>query len=86
MSFNNALPYWVFELAYEHDLALMSCAFDAEWFAGTHKVMPEHLINISKATFATWKFGGWNYRYSKEEIEEMKREAKEYFAKKEQEA
>lgn len=71
MSFNNALPFWVYELAYEHDLALMSCAFNEEWFSGTSKVMPEHVINISKATFDTWNYGGWNYQYSKEEIEEL---------------
>ncbi len=71
MSLNNALPFWICELAYEHDLALMSCAFDTEWFSGTSKVMPEHVINISKATFSTWKYGGWNYQYSEEEIAEL---------------
>ncbi len=67
-----ALPWWVYELSYEHELALMSCAFDAEWFSGTSKVMPEHAINISRATFSTWNYGGWNYEYSEEEIEAMK--------------
>lgn len=67
-----ALPFWVYDLAYEHDLALMSCAFDSEWFAGTSKSMPEHVINISKATFSSWEIGGWNYESSKEEVENLK--------------
>lgn len=67
-----ALPGWVYELEYEHNLALMSCAFEEEWFSGTSKVMSDNAIAISKATFSTWKYGGWNYQYSKEEIEELK--------------
>lgn len=55
------LPFWIYELAHERDLALMSCAFNAEWFAGTSKVMPEHAIKINTATFETWEPGGWNY-------------------------
>ena len=56
-----ALPFWVYHLAYEHDLALMSCAFDAEWYSGTHKDTPEHVIKMSKATFASHEKGGWNF-------------------------
>jgi hypothetical protein len=66
-----ALPWWVYELEQEQKLALMSGAFNEEWFSGTSKVMPEHVINISKATFSTWKYGGWNYQYTKEEIAEL---------------
>ncbi len=72
MSFN-ALPWWVYEVAHERELAFMSCAFENEWFSGTSKCMPEQVIKISKATFSTWNYGGWNYQYSKEEIEELKR-------------
>jgi hypothetical protein len=61
MSWNNVLPWWVYDLAYEHDLANMACAFDAEWFAGTHRCMPNHVIRHSQATFASWEQGGWNY-------------------------
>lgn len=60
MSWNNVLPWWVYELEYEHTIASMSCAFDAEWFAGTHRVMPAHVIRASTATFASWEQGGWN--------------------------
>jgi hypothetical protein len=72
MSFNNVLPWWVYSLEYEHNLAKMSCAFEEEWFAGTHKESPDNIISISKATFGTWKYGGWNYEYSEEEINELK--------------
>ncbi len=55
-----ALPWWVYEVKHEHDLALMSCAFNDEWLAGTSKLLPDHVIAISKATFKTWEPGGWN--------------------------
>lgn len=55
-----ALPFWVYDAIYEHDLAKMQCCFEDEWFAGTHKQLPKHVINMSKATFKTWDEGGWN--------------------------
>jgi hypothetical protein len=39
----------------------MQCCFEGEWFAGTHKQLPEHVISISKATFKTHDEGGWNH-------------------------
>jgi len=66
MSWNNVLPWWFYELEYEHWLASMSCAFEQEWFSGTSKVLPEHVINISKSTFKSWDIGGWNYECEKE--------------------
>ena len=68
MSWNNALPFWVYASSHEHELAKMSCAFEEEWFSGTSRELPKHLLSTSKATFSSWKYGGWNYRYSKEEI------------------
>lgn len=56
-----ALPWWVYEVEYEHMLAKMSCAFEEEWFAGTSRELPDHVISISKATFCTWEHSGWNY-------------------------
>lgn len=61
MSWNNALPMWFYELEYEHYLALASCATEDEWFAGTSKVMPKYVIDISRATFKTHDVGGWNH-------------------------
>jgi len=61
MSWNNVLPWWVYELEKEHWYASMSCAFDDEWFSGTSKVMPPHVIEISKATFESWEEGKWNH-------------------------
>lgn len=61
-----ALPWWVYELEIEHNLASMSCAMESEWFSGTPKCMPEHVINISRATFKTWDIGGWNYCITEE--------------------
>ena len=66
MGWNNVLPWWFYELEYEHWLASMSCAFEEEWFSGTSKVLPEHAINISKATFKSWDIGGWNHECEKE--------------------
>ena len=66
MSWNNVLPWWFYELEYEHWLASMSCAFEEEWFSGTSRVLPEHVINISKSTFKSWDIGGWNYQCKKE--------------------
>jgi hypothetical protein len=40
---------------------MMQCCFEDEWFAGTHKKLPEHVISISKATFKTHDVGGWNH-------------------------
>lgn len=74
MSWNNVLPWWIYELEHEHLLASAACAFDSEWFSGTSRAMPDHLVRTSKATFSSWKFGGWNYDYSPEEIEDMRNE------------
>ena len=71
MSFSNVLPWWVIVLEQEDHLAKMACAFDDELLSGTHKETPPHIVNMSKATFHTWKRGGWNYIYSKEEIESL---------------
>lgn len=56
-----ALPWWVYELTYEHELAKMSCSFESEWFSGTPKCMPDYVIQMSTATFKTHEVGGWNY-------------------------
>jgi hypothetical protein len=61
MSWNNVLPWWIYELEHEHVLASCACAFDNEWFAGTSRVMPNHVIRVSTATFASWEKGGWNH-------------------------
>lgn len=66
MSWNNVLPWWIYELQYEHTLASMSCAFKEEWFSGTSKVMPDHAIDLSRSNFKSWNPGGWNYELQKE--------------------
>lgn len=71
MSWNNVLPWWVIELEQQHSEASALCAFQGEWFAGTSRAMPDHIIRTSKATLASWEFGGWNYDYSAEEIKEL---------------
>lgn len=43
MSWNNCLPYWFYELEYEHWLAMSSCCTWQEWYSGTSKVLPKHL-------------------------------------------
>jgi hypothetical protein len=61
MSWNNALPWWIYEVEYEHRLAAMSCAFDDEWYSGTSKFLPDSVIEMTKASFSSWEKGGWNY-------------------------
>ena len=61
MSWNNALPWWIYDLINEHENAKMQCCFEEEWFSGTSKAMPDHVINISLATFKTHEIGGWNH-------------------------
>jgi hypothetical protein len=46
MSWNNALPFWIYQLDYEMELAKMSCAFDEEWFSGTSKVCPPQFHKV----------------------------------------
>lgn len=75
MSLNNVLPFWVVEVALAREEAMSLCGFKEEWFSGTPQCMPEHVIRISKSTFSTWNYGGWNYRYSQEEIDELKKKA-----------
>lgn len=60
MSFNNVLPWWFYEAEHEHFLASSSCCFPQEYCSGTVKVLPEHVIMLSKATFGSWTDGGWN--------------------------
>ena len=60
MSWNNVLPYWIYNLIHEHELASMSCAFESEWFSGISKVLPEHNQKLSKANFQSYQAGGWN--------------------------
>ncbi len=60
MSWNNALPFWVYDHMHEHELARMSCAFESEWFSGTSKVLPKHVVNMSKATFSSYNTGSYN--------------------------
>lgn len=61
MSWNNALPWWVYDVMNEHHIALMQCAFESEWYSGTSKKLPEHVIEMSPATFKSWDENGWNY-------------------------
>lgn len=68
MSWNNVLPWWIYELEYEHRLASMSCAFEEEWFSGTSRVMPEYNIKMSKATFSSWVGKGWNNMLAAEKV------------------
>ena len=60
MSFSNVFPWWFYEAEYEHFLANSLCCFNQEYYSGTMKVLPEHIAKISKATFGSWKEGGWN--------------------------
>ena len=51
MSFNNVMPFWLYAMIWEHELAKMSCAFEEEWFSGTSKVCPPHIHQISRSNF-----------------------------------
>lgn len=43
MSWNNVLPWWVYEVDYENYLASCSCCFDDEWLAGISRSVPAHV-------------------------------------------
>lgn len=60
MSLNNVLPWWVYEAQYEGIIAECSCCFKQEYNSGTSKVLPEHVVKLSKATFGNWCEGSWN--------------------------
>ena len=61
MSWNNVLPMWVWQVSHERFLAESTCAFPDEWYSGTSKEMPEHVVIMSPATFKSWQPGGWNH-------------------------
>jgi hypothetical protein len=61
MSWNNSLPLWVWQVTSERIIAESQCCFQDEWYAGTPKVMPKHVIEMSPATFKSWDEGGWNH-------------------------
>lgn len=65
MSLNGVLPWWVYAVGYEQHLAMQSCAFEQEWFSGTSKELPEHVIRMQKATFESWDVNGRNYEGDK---------------------
>ena len=61
-----ALPWWVYAVQYEQHLAMQSCAFEQEWYSGTSKELPKHVIRNSKATFESWdKMDGMNIQRNK---------------------
>jgi hypothetical protein len=60
MSWNNALPIWMYMMLYEHELAKMSCCFEDEWYSGVSKIAPDHVFLMSRSNFSSWEPGGWN--------------------------
>ena len=67
MSWNNVLPWWVASAEYENFIAGCGCCFSNELNAGTSKVLPNHVILISKATFKTHEPFGWNCVFQEKE-------------------
>jgi hypothetical protein len=61
MSWNNVLPMWFWQLEHEHFLAESNCAFPQELAAGSMKVMPYHVTQLS---FSTFKNHNENAMYS----------------------
>ncbi len=60
------VPFWVYDLIHEHNLARMSCAFEEEWFSGTSKIMPSNAIRVHKSNFESYNPGGFNHEESNE--------------------
>jgi hypothetical protein len=46
VSWNNVLPWWVYEAEYERFLAKCTCALEPEWLGGISKVLPDHVQEI----------------------------------------
>lgn len=44
MSWNNALPYWLYEMQYEQFLAEASCCFYDEWTSGFSRKLPQNYV------------------------------------------
>jgi hypothetical protein len=57
----SALPWWVYECESERCIAMQSCAFPEEFYSGTLKTLPMHVILMHPATFSSYKPNGWNY-------------------------
>ena len=51
MSWNNALPWWVYAVEYEQYLAECSCCTWQEWYSGTSKELPNYVHDIRNHTF-----------------------------------
>lgn len=49
MSWSGVLPFWYYDLNYEHHLALCSCCFNQEWFSGESRVTPQHVVRMQRS-------------------------------------
>lgn len=38
-----ALPYWMYEVQYEHHVAKTQCCFESEWYSATSKMSPPYV-------------------------------------------
>lgn len=43
-----ALPWWVYDLEYEHRLCEWTCCFPEEYWAGFTRSTPEHVVVMRK--------------------------------------
>lgn len=48
MSWNNALPFWVYDVQHERFLAECKCCFYDEWDAGYSRSIPKHVTMTMK--------------------------------------
>jgi len=46
MSWNGVLPWWFYDMEYEHFLASCSCCFREEWYSGISRVVPEYIVQV----------------------------------------
>ncbi len=61
MSWNNALPWWVYESRHQRDMMRLSGAMTEELFSGMTRALPDHIRDLDSSVFATHKPGAWNY-------------------------
>ncbi len=61
MSWNNVLPWWVYESRYERDMMRQSGAMPEELYSGMTRALPEYLRSLDRSVFATHNTEGYNH-------------------------
>lgn len=61
MSWNNALPWWVYDSMNQRDIMRITGAMIEELHSGMTRALPDHIRDLDSSIFATHEPNGWNY-------------------------